>query len=182
MTEKQQQLALTLLGALLVARFIFVPWQHAQDEVLQQVQVSAKRLTKAEQLAEIETEIRQQASVLDSQLEQLEAALPKTPSAEQSVQVAQQLLQSHFEGAGVTVVLFNWQGMSAYQDSKIQRGRATIRLSAPLDALIKSLSELQARYPYLTLSEWMSAEVPTDASQKYEVTITLDLLLQVGQL
>lgn len=179
MTNNQRQLALAVLGSLLIARFVFVPWQTAQDDLHQQMQISAKRLDKAERLAGIETQVREQTTQLQARQQDLLQTLPAVPSSEQSAQVLQQLLQSHFEAAGVTVALFNWQGIQPYSDNTVQRGRASLRLSAPVSALVRSLSSLQQRYPYLMLSEWISAEVPADQMQVYEIFITIDLLVKV---
>lgn len=179
MTNNQRQLALAVLGSLLIARFVFVPWQTAQDDLNQQMQISAKRLDKAERLADIETQVREQTTQLQARQQDLLQTLPAVPSSEQSAQVLQQLLQSHFEAAGVTVALFNWQGIQPYSDKTVQRGRASLRLSAPVSALVRSLSSLQQRYPYLMLSEWISAEVPADQMQVYEIFITIDLLVKV---
>lgn len=179
MTNNQRQLALAVLGSLLIARFVFVPWQSAQDELYQQMQVSAKRLDKAERLASVEMQLRDKTTQLQSQHQQMLDKLPAVPSAEQSAQVLQQLLQSHFEAAGVTVVLFNWQGIQPFSDTLVQRGRASLRLSASVPQLVRSLSALQQRYPYLMLSEWISSEIPVDQGQVYEIFISVDLLVKL---
>lgn len=181
MTESQRQAAISLLAVLLLARFVFVPWQQSQDVVIDEQQVSAKRLQRAAEIAAVEPAVQEQLTKLTNLQTALSEQLPALPAADQAAQFTQQLLQSHFEGDGVTVALFNFEGLQPLSDPQLNKARISIRLSAPAGSLFKTLSALQQKYPYLQLLQWTSSELSADLAQPYEVFLTLDLLVKLEQ-
>lgn len=172
---------LILVAVLVAIKFVLMPWYLYQEEQIEAIEVSNKKLSRALALQGQQQTLEDQFQKLSTLLTTYEKSLPNGPDKNTVSLAVQSQWQEIFEQHQVEVKLFNWTGERQLEQSNFWVARVVIKLSAPLEKNLQALTELAKKYPAVSFEE----SVVNNASgvrfqQLQEVHLTLDVLFKVN--
>lgn len=152
MTQTKQKLLLGVLGLLLLAKFVFVPWAETQDEQVQALEVLFKKLQRSELLLTSEQQLNQMHAEFQQQQQALVQLLPQAESTEQYKLALQQQIQDEIGRQGLSLELFDWLSQVPVDAYTVQKATVTLRVSGAVKSVI-TLHQWLQQQPFIQLSQ-----------------------------
>lgn len=175
MTQDKQKLLLSVLGVLLLAKFVLVPWVETQDEQVQALQVLVKKLQRSEMLLTSEQQLNElYAEFLQKQQSLLEP-IPQVESTEQYKLLLQQQVQDEIGRQGLSLVLFDWLGQLPVEAYNVQKATVTIRVNGAAQQMV-ALHQWFQQQPFIQISEtdinW-NGPLQVGTEQQFVLVVTI---------
>lgn len=171
---------LWLLGALLCVKFVFAPWYEYQQQQLDEIQISAKKLNRALAIEGNEQSIDKELARLSAMNDELSQSLLSFENESNASLEFQRLWGQAFEERQLSIQMFNWTGQRQLGSSPYWVGRAVVTAEGSLHQTFLLFLEFQRQNPAIHLAELKVNNASGIEFQNSEqVSVTVDVLFKV---
>lgn len=177
---KSKNILLWLLGILLCVKFVLAPWYQYQQQQLDEIQVSARKLNRALAIEGNEQAIDQELSRLSTMTSGFDEKLKQFDAESNASVEFQRQWGEAFSERQLTMQMFNWTGQRQLGVSPYWVGRVVVSVEGSLNQMLLLLLEFQQQNPTLSIAE-LRVNNPSgiEFQNSEQLTVTIDVLFKV---
>jgi len=177
--DKNKKILLGLLGVLLLTKFALVPWYDYQDQQIDAIEISAKKLNRALSIESNEASIDAELARLDQMKQQLDQSLMQFDSAANASVEVQRIWGQAFVDQQLTMQMFNWTGQRQLGSSPYWVARVIVTVDGNFHQTLGLFLQFQQQNPFISLAE-LKTNNPSgiDFPNNEQVSATLDVLFK----
>lgn len=150
---RNKVILLSLVGVLLVIKFVLLPLQQTQQDMYTQLEGLNKRLERSQALLAEKETLKQWQSTQQQQLQKLLQPYPEVANASQYRLTLQQQLQQLAAENQVSVTFFDWLTDTSLEVFNLQRGRISLRLEGDASRIMQLHLQLEQQFPHFLLRD-----------------------------
>ena len=151
---KKHALLLSVMGFLLVIKFVIVPLMEWQEAIFVESAQLEKRLTKVEAVLANEDTISSGVLVLKREIAKVDALLFKSEAESIFKLEQQQLLEQLLESNELNASNFSWQAKTPLPELDAYKYQVNIRFDGKLANVINTLVALEAHTPWYEIENF----------------------------
>jgi hypothetical protein len=153
MTDRRRALLLGFAAVLALLRFAVVPWNEAQGESRDRLQVLTQRLDRSVGVVRNRDAILAAREELGVAAEAARGRFPTAASPEAFRLDGQRRVGAVVSAAGLQLALFDWVLDGSVPDAGLGYGRIRFQVDGPLKDIARLHAELEGELPFLVVRE-----------------------------